>query len=102
MNHALHPRTHNGGPPLDDEHVPEWGRGGFGTYFEWRAAHRKSRKSVCTDVALRRLDRAEALGLTYDEYTIELLDTNRYLQAGDPRIVLIKQNRKGSRYGRKV
>ena len=30
---------HNGGPPLD-EHVPEWGSGGIGNYFYWKAAHR--------------------------------------------------------------
>ena len=29
---------HNGGPPL--EHTPEWGDGGIGNYFYWKAAHR--------------------------------------------------------------
>ena len=31
---------HNGGPPLDEEHRPEWGNGGIGNYFYWKAAHR--------------------------------------------------------------
>ncbi|CAN5316620.1 hypothetical protein BH10PSE7_BH10PSE7_21710 [soil metagenome] len=85
---------HNNGPPLDDEHVPEWGRGGFGTYFEWRAAHRKVWKSIGRDVAMRRLARAESIGLTYEEYTIELLDTGRYLQKSESRIAEIMRKRK--------
>ncbi len=32
---------HNGGPPLDEQHVPEWGEGGIGNYFYWKAAHRR-------------------------------------------------------------
>jgi hypothetical protein len=32
---------------------------------------------------LRRLARAEQLGLTYREYTLELLERGRYLQATD-------------------
>ena len=30
-----------------------------------------------------RLKRAEAAGVTYEEYTAELLDSGRHLQAGD-------------------
>jgi hypothetical protein len=89
------PRNHTQGPPLEDEHVPEWGKGGFGTYFEWRRAHRAVWKTIPTEVALRRLRRAEALGLSYEEYTLELLDTGRYLQEGDPRVGEIKRMRKG-------
>jgi hypothetical protein len=95
MNDGSFPRNHNQGPRLGDEHVPEWGKGGFGTYFEWRRAHRLVWKSIPAEIALRRLKHAEALGLTYEEYTSELLDTGRYLQAGDPRVAEIKRMRKG-------
>lgn len=96
MLESPHPRDHNQGPPLD-EHVPEWGRDGFATYFEWRAAHRKAWKPANRDVALHRLARAEASGLTYEEYMLELLDTGRYLQKGDQRIAEIVRRRKRSR-----
>ncbi len=29
---------HNGGPPLDQEHKPEWGHGPIGNYFYWKGA----------------------------------------------------------------
>ena len=35
---------HNGGPPLD--HVPEWGTGGIGNYFIWKAASDKAFSQV--------------------------------------------------------
>jgi hypothetical protein len=89
---------HNGGPPLDDDkpHVPEWGRGGIGTYFSWRAAHRRAWKQVSPETALRHLARAEALGLTYEEYRLELLERGRYLSDSDTaRIAAIKAARRG-------
>jgi hypothetical protein len=86
---------HNGGPPLDEEHVPEWGRGPIGNYFFWKAAHRAAWLSVSREVMLFRLKRAERLGLTYEEYTLEILDRGRYLQTEDvERIAQIKQARR--------
>ena len=75
---------HNGGPPIDDEEDdrPPWGRGPVGTYFAWKRAFAETRK-VSPGVALRRLQRARACGLTYDEYTAHLLDTGRFLQPDD-------------------
>jgi hypothetical protein len=85
---------HNGGPPLDDDHVPEWGPGAIGTYFHWKRAHRAARRAS-RDVTLFRLARAERLGLTYDEYTLEILDRGRYLQTEDTaRIAEIKAARR--------
>lgn len=93
MNDASKP-GHNGGPPLDDDHVPEWGSGPIGTYFAWKRARRAAWRNVSRDVMLLRLKRAERLGLTYDEYTLEILDRGRYLQAEDgARIAAIKQAR---------
>lgn len=86
---------HNGGPPL--RHVSEWGSG-IGVYFEWRRAHRAVWKAVPPEIALRRMEKAEALGLTYEEYTMELLERGRYLQPEDvERIAAIKAMRRGRR-----
>jgi hypothetical protein len=78
--------SHNGGPPLEDppEHVPEWGEdGGAPEYFQWKAAIRKSRKSVPYDIMMFRLSRAEAAGVDYETYVTELLERGRHLQKGD-------------------
>lgn len=88
---------HNGGPPLDD-HVPEWGVGGIGTYFSWRAASEAAFKSVPAETAIRRARKAEALGLSYREYQLEILERGRYLQAEDvERIAQIKALRPSRR-----
>jgi hypothetical protein len=56
---------HNGGPPLEDKpRIPEWGPGGPGNYFAWKAGHRRAWLSVGHDTMLRRTGKAEALGLT--------------------------------------
>lgn len=93
---------HNGGPPLDEPpHVPEWGRGGIRTYFEWRTAWRDVWKSVPKEIALRRLRKAEALGLTYEEYSLEIFERGRFLQADDvARIAEIKAMRRTRRKSR--
>jgi hypothetical protein len=90
---------HNGGPPLDDKpHVPEWGKGGPGNYFAWKSAHRRAWRSVGHDTLLRRAEKAEALGLTDDEYTLEILERGIYLQAEDvDRIAAIKARRRARR-----
>jgi hypothetical protein len=86
---------HNGGPPLEDEHVPEWGRGGIGTYFYWKAAYNKAHKNVSRDIAMFRVEKAQRLGLTYEEYTLEILERGRYLQEDDiERIAAIKRKRR--------
>jgi hypothetical protein len=85
---------HNQGPPLD-EHRPEWGNDGIGNYFYWKAAHARAWKNVSRDVALFRLTKAERLGLTYEEYTLEILERGRYLQIDDQeRIAAIKRARR--------
>ena len=76
---------HNGGPPLD--HVPEWGTGGIGNYFSWKAASDKAFNDVSYDTAIRRARKAEQLGLTYREYTLEILERGRYLQVEDKEMI---------------
>lgn len=81
----------NGGPPLEPAH--EWGDGPVGTYFDWKAASKKA-WDVPYDIAVRRARKAEALGLTYAEYTLEIMERGRYLQAEDvERIAAIKRRR---------
>lgn len=89
---------HNGGPPLENEHEPEWGRKGSGNYFSWKAAHAAAWSNIPRETMLRRLDKAEHLGLTYEEYTLEILERGRYLQPDDvERIAEIKRARRRRR-----
>jgi hypothetical protein len=90
----LHARIgHNGGPPLDDAFA--WGNAPISTYFAWKRAHEEVWKSIPYRTMLRRLKNAEALGLTYEEYTLELLFNGRHLQAEDAvRIAEIKAARR--------
>jgi hypothetical protein len=85
---------HNGGPPLDQEHTPEWGSGGIGNYFYWKAAHRAAWKNPSPGIVAFRIKKAERLGLTYEEYTLEILERGRHLQIEDvERIAEIKRRR---------
>lgn len=90
----LAPAGHNGGPPLDDAHTPEWGKDGIGNYFYWKAAHRRAWHNSSRDIVAFRMRKAERLGLTYEEYTLEILERGRHLQVEDvARIAEIKQAR---------
>ena len=71
---------HNHGPPLDDEHQPEWGHGGIGNYFYWKAAHRAAWKNPSPGIVAFRIKKAERLGLTYEEHTLEILERGHHLQ----------------------
>jgi len=83
---------HNGGPPLEDG--PPWAGGDPFVYLCWRRASRAAWRAS-HEVMLFRLRRAERLGLTYREYTLELLDRGRHLQPEDAeRIAEIKAARR--------
>jgi hypothetical protein len=87
---------HNGGPPLEEKaHIPEWGTGGPGNYFAWKAAYHRAWRGVGHDTLLRRAAKADELGLTYEEYVLEILERGIYLQADDfERIAMIKSRRR--------
>jgi hypothetical protein len=68
---------HNGGPPLDPE--PPEDTGMSWRSYCWRKAHKKAWKTPPREIALRRLARAEELGMSYREYTLEILERGRYL-----------------------
>jgi hypothetical protein len=65
---------HNGGPPLEPEDQNESWR-----LYCWRRAHRAAWKTPKREIALRRLARAEELGMTYREYALEIMERGRYL-----------------------
>ena len=73
---------HNKGPPLDDK-PHEWGTGPIANYFEWKAASHTAFKRFPYDTAMRIARKAEAIGLTYREYVLEILERGRYLQPDD-------------------
>lgn len=71
---------HNGGPPLAQrKRRSPSGSGTIGRIFDWRLAHRKAWKKP-RDIALRRQEKAEALGLTYEEYSLEIMERGYYPQ----------------------
>ena len=67
---------HNQGPPLEEpaDAFVRW---------RWRKAHKEAWKNPSMSVLKLRVARAEAAGVTYREYMLELLDSGRHLQAGD-------------------
>ena len=62
---------HNNGPPLD--------RSTAWTRVCWKKAQEKVWKSPPVEVVRMRMKRARELGMTYREYTLEILERGRYL-----------------------
>jgi hypothetical protein len=85
---------HNRGPALDDYTGPPWGDGDPYSYLCWARARRSAWRNVSMEVTLRRLEKAERLGLSYREYTLEIMERGRYLQIEDvARVAEIKKAR---------
>ncbi len=61
-------RSHNGGPPLDEYKGPPWGKGDPYIFLAWQAAHAKRGRRRAARSCCLRMDKAERLGLTYEEY----------------------------------
>jgi hypothetical protein len=77
VNDATRPGIgHNAGPRLDPD--PADPNASWRLYC-WRRAVKKAWKTPPREIALRRLARAEELGMTYREYTLEILEHGRYL-----------------------
>lgn len=68
---------HNQGPPLEEPVADAYVR------WRWRKAHTEAWKNPPLSILKLRVARAEAAGVTYREYMLELLDTGRHLQPGD-------------------
>jgi hypothetical protein len=69
---------HNGGPELEDDDPT--GRLLF-VKWAWTRAHDEAWKTPPLDILRFRVARAEAAGLTYRQYMLQLLDTGQYPQA---------------------
>ncbi len=83
---------HNGGPALDDEF--KWGSAPIDRYTAWKRAHDRAWRNIPYATMLRRYKNADALGLTYEEYTLELMFNGRHLTTQDAdRIAEIKAAR---------
>jgi hypothetical protein len=84
----------NGGPPLEEKkRKPAADKGEIGRTFDWRFAHRKAWKKP-REIALRRQERAEALGLTYEEYTLEVLERGYFPQAEHVETIVAKRSQR--------
>ena len=68
---------HNQGPPLDEPVADAFVR------YRWRKAHAEVWKNPPLAILKLRVQRAEAAGVSYREYMLELLDSGRHLQAAD-------------------
>ncbi|MEZ5855941.1 MAG: hypothetical protein R3D67_14800 [Hyphomicrobiaceae bacterium] len=68
---------HNNGPPLEQPVNDAFVR------YRWRKAHAEAWKTPSMSILKFRMARAEAAGVSYEEYVATLLDTGRHLQAGD-------------------
>ena len=68
---------HNGGPPLDLN--PPSDPNASWRLFCWRKAHKAAWKTPPREIVLLRLARAAMLGMSYREYTLEILERGRYL-----------------------
>ncbi|NMM45742.1 hypothetical protein HH303_14695 [Rhodospirillaceae bacterium KN72] len=62
---------HNGGPPLQSRYT--W------KAVCWRKAQKKAWKTPPPEVVRMRCRRARELGMTYREYTLEILERGRHL-----------------------
>ncbi len=68
---------HNGGPALEEEPGYLWRK------YRWTKAYNEAWKTPSMAVLKFRVARAEAAGLSYHDYMLELLDTGRHLQKQD-------------------
>jgi hypothetical protein len=85
----------NGGPPIEDYEGPPWGDGDAFVFLAWRAARKAAFTRGGPAIMLMRQERAEKLGLTYEEYMLEILERGRHLQAEDvERIAEIRKARR--------
>ncbi len=70
-------RGHNGGPPLEPE--PPSDPEALWRLHCWRRASKAVWKTPPREIALRRLQRAQALGMSYRAYVLEIIERGRYL-----------------------
>jgi hypothetical protein len=72
----------NGGPPLEDDPLEAAERSW--RLWCWKRAHRRAWKTPPREIALRRLANAEAAGVSYRAYTLEIMERGIYLPSRTP------------------
>jgi len=67
---------HNNGPDWDEE---------FALFIEycWKESHKKAWAPPTFEIGVRRANKAAALGVSYRQYMLELLERGRYLNEDD-------------------
>ena len=84
----------NGGPPLEEpkRRRPRQPKSeSIGRFFDWRTASRRAWRPRSRDIALERQRKAEKLGLSYEEYTLEILERGYFPQ--EEHVAAIKAKR---------
>jgi hypothetical protein len=64
---------------------PDWDEIALFVAYCWRAAHGKAWTPPTFEIGIRRAKKAAALGISYHDYVLELLERGRYLNEDDVR-----------------
>jgi hypothetical protein len=64
---------------LGHNNGPDWFASELFLDWCWKNAHEKAWAAPTPDIGIRRARRAEALGVTYKQYVLEILERGRYL-----------------------
>ncbi|MGN6149490.1 MAG: hypothetical protein ACTHPD_13200 [Rhizomicrobium sp.] len=64
---------------LGHNNGPDWFASELFIDWCWKQAHRKAWTAPTQEIGVRRARKAEALGVTYKQYVLEILERGRYL-----------------------
>ena len=62
---------------------PDWDEVALFIAYCWKEAHKKAWTPPTFEIGIRRANKAAALGISYRDYMIELLERGRYLNKDD-------------------
>jgi len=66
---------------LGHNNGPDWFEDGLYLEYCWRKAHQKAWAPPSQEIGIRRALKAQALGMSYRDYVLEILERGRYPQA---------------------
>ena len=64
---------------LGHNNGPDWFESELYLEYCWRKAHEEAWRPPSQEIGVRRARKAEALGVTYKQYVLEILERGRYL-----------------------